>query len=51
MFNFPFEVEHIIPLSRQDKNDEANLTLALSAILENCKWKIGTRGKYHFLKM
>ena len=28
VFNFPFEVEHIIPLSRQGSNDEANLALA-----------------------
>ncbi|MGF1576501.1 MAG: HNH endonuclease [Cyanophyceae cyanobacterium] len=28
VFNFPFEVEHIIPLSRQGSNNEANLALA-----------------------
>jgi HNH endonuclease len=28
VFNFPFEVEHIVPLSRQGLNDEANLALA-----------------------
>lgn len=28
VFNFPFEVEHIIPLSRQGSNEEANLALA-----------------------
>jgi hypothetical protein len=28
VFNFPFEVEHIVPLSRQGSNDEANLALA-----------------------
>ncbi|MBW4621300.1 MAG: HNH endonuclease [Cyanosarcina radialis HA8281-LM2] len=28
VFNFPFEVEHIIPLSWQGSNDEANLALA-----------------------
>ena len=28
VFNFPFEVEHITPLSRQGTNDEANLALA-----------------------
>lgn len=28
VFNFPFEVEHIIPLSRQGANNEANLALA-----------------------
>ncbi|PSB09574.1 hypothetical protein C7B61_03980 [filamentous cyanobacterium CCP1] len=27
VFNFPFEVEHIVPLSRQGSNDEANLAL------------------------
>ena len=28
VFNFPFEVEHIIPLSRQGANDQTNLALA-----------------------
>lgn len=28
VFNFPFEVEHIIPLSRQGSDDEGNLALA-----------------------
>jgi HNH endonuclease len=28
VFNFPFEVEHIIPLSRQGTNDETNLALS-----------------------
>jgi hypothetical protein len=28
VFNFPFEVEHIMPLSRQGSNEEANLALA-----------------------
>lgn len=28
VFNFPFEVEHIVPLSRQGSDDEANLALA-----------------------
>jgi hypothetical protein len=27
VFNFPFEVEHIIPLFQQGANDEANLVL------------------------
>lgn len=28
VFNFPFEVEHVVPLSRQGSNNEANLALA-----------------------
>jgi hypothetical protein len=28
IFNFPFEVEHIIPISRQGPDDESNLALA-----------------------
>lgn len=28
VFNFPFEVEHITPLSQQGTNDESNLALA-----------------------
>jgi hypothetical protein len=28
IFNFPFEVEHIIPVARQGPDDEANLALA-----------------------
>jgi 5-methylcytosine-specific restriction endonuclease McrA len=28
IFNFPFEVEHIIPTSRQGADDESNLALA-----------------------
>jgi 5-methylcytosine-specific restriction endonuclease McrA len=28
VFNFPFEVEHIIPIFRQGANNEANLALA-----------------------
>ncbi len=28
VFNFPFEVEHIIPISRQGANSEFNLALA-----------------------
>jgi hypothetical protein len=31
IFNFPFEVEHIIPLSRGGTDDEANLALACRA--------------------
>lgn len=39
VFNFPFEVEHIIPLSRQGTNDEANLALAF----RSCNLRKGTR--------
>lgn len=28
VFNFPFEVEHILPLTREGADDEANLALA-----------------------
>jgi hypothetical protein len=31
VFNFPFEVEHIIPLFRQGTNEESNLALACRA--------------------
>ena len=31
IFNFPFEVEHIIPVSRQGADDPANLALACRA--------------------
>jgi len=39
IFNFPFEVEHIIPLSRQGENDEANLALAC----RSCNLRKGIR--------
>ena len=39
VFNFPFEVEHIIPLSRQGANDEVNLALAC----RSCNLHKGTR--------
>jgi len=39
VFNFPFEVEHIIPLSRQGANDEANLALAC----RSCNLRKGAR--------
>jgi hypothetical protein len=39
VFNFPFEVEHIIPLSRQGANEEANLALAC----RSCNLRKGTR--------
>jgi hypothetical protein len=39
VFNFPFEVEHIIPLSRQGANDEINLALAC----RSCNLRKGTR--------
>lgn len=39
VFNFPFEVEHIIPVSRQGSNDEANLALAC----RSCNLRKGNR--------
>ncbi len=39
VFNFPFDVEHIISLSRQGTNDEANLALAC----RSCNLPKGTR--------
>ncbi|MEH2236268.1 HNH endonuclease [Nostoc sp.] len=39
IFNFPFEVEHIIPLSQQGENDQANLALAC----RSCNLRKGTR--------
>jgi 5-methylcytosine-specific restriction endonuclease McrA len=39
VFNFPFEVEHIIPLSQQGANDEANLALAC----RSCNLRKGAR--------
>ncbi|HEY9655455.1 MAG TPA: HNH endonuclease signature motif containing protein [Crinalium sp.] len=39
VFNFPFEVEHIIPLSRQGPNDAANLALAC----RSCNLRKGNR--------
>jgi len=39
VFNFPFEVEHIIPISRQGANNEANLALAC----RSCNLRKGTR--------
>jgi HNH endonuclease len=39
VFNFPFEVEHIIPLSRKGADDEANLALAC----RSCNLRKGTR--------
>ncbi len=39
VFNFPFEIEHIIPLSRQGTDDEANLALAC----RSCNLRKGTR--------
>ncbi|QDL07059.1 HNH endonuclease [Brasilonema octagenarum UFV-E1] len=38
IFNFPFEVEHIIPLSRQGADDESNLALAC----RSCNLRKGT---------
>ncbi len=39
VFNFPFEVEHIIPSSRQGENDAANLALAC----RSCNLRKGNR--------
>jgi hypothetical protein len=39
VFNFPFEVEHIIPISRQGASDETNLALAC----RSCSLRKGTR--------
>lgn len=39
VFNFPFEVEHIIPTSRGGPNDESNLCLACRA----CNLRKGDR--------
>jgi HNH endonuclease len=39
VFNFPFEVEHIIPLSQQGTDEEANLALAC----RSCNLRKGTR--------
>jgi hypothetical protein len=39
VFNFPFEVEHITPLSQQGTNDESNLALAC----RSCNLRKGTR--------
>lgn len=39
VFNFPFEVEHIIPLFQQGTNDESNLALAC----RSCNLRKGIR--------
>lgn len=39
VFNFPFEVEHVIPLSRQGSNQEDNLALAC----RSCNLRKGNR--------
>jgi 5-methylcytosine-specific restriction endonuclease McrA len=39
VFNFPFAVEHIVPVSRQSSNDEANLALAC----RSCNLRKGNR--------
>jgi 5-methylcytosine-specific restriction endonuclease McrA len=39
VFNFPCEVEHIIPLSRQGTNDETNLALSC----RSCNLRKGIR--------
>ncbi|MBT9315288.1 HNH endonuclease [Leptothoe spongobia] len=43
VFNFPFEVEHIIPLSRQGTNDVQNLALAC----RSCNLRKGNRVSGH----
>lgn len=39
VFNFPFEVEHVIPLARQGTNDATNLALAC----RSCNLRKGIR--------
>jgi hypothetical protein len=39
VFNFPFEVEHIVPISRQGSNDATNLALAC----RSCNLRKGSR--------
>jgi hypothetical protein len=39
LFNFPFEVEHIVPISRQGGNDASNLALAC----RSCNLRKGSR--------
>ncbi|MEL6554964.1 MAG: HNH endonuclease signature motif containing protein [Cyanobacteria bacterium J06621_11] len=39
VFNFPFEVEHIIPIARKGKTDESNLALAC----RSCNLRKGIR--------
>jgi len=39
VFNFPFEIEHIIPIYRQGTNNEANLALAC----RSCNLRKGIR--------
>ena len=39
VFNFPFEVEHIVPIFRQGTNEESNLALAC----RSCNLRKGTR--------
>ncbi len=39
VFNFPFEVEHIIPVSRSGSDNESNLALAC----RSCNLRKGTR--------
>ncbi len=42
VFNFPFEVDHIVPLSRQGTNDETNLSLSC----RSCNLRKGSRTGY-----
>jgi hypothetical protein len=39
VFNFPFEVEHIVPFSRQGSDDDSNLALAC----RSCNLRKGNR--------
>lgn len=45
VFNFPFEVEHIIPISKQGSNEMSNLALAC----RSCNLRKGDRIKGHDL--
>lgn len=46
VFNFPFEVEHIVPLSRQGSNDESYRALGVE-VENGISWFwIGTHAKY-----
>jgi len=40
VFNFPFEVEHIVPLARQGANDATNLALACRSCNLRKGWRV-----------
>jgi hypothetical protein len=53
VFNFPFEVEHVIPAGRLGQDEEGNLALACRAcnlrradhiVGEDFKWKLANNG-------